>query len=329
MSERRAGDRLERLRTDRDFPGRTFTEKQIDEIERRAREGEWRRKPRRWLLTGSIAATLCLAGIVVWLASAQSFPGKPAVSGPGGDGPPGVVPTQPPSATATPPPSGETQDAYSLKGAVRALLFPGFFASGVSFEADPSASYALLETDGDYARIRNRDGEEGWIPRWYLLNEEEAKSTERIKPLEQPYEMIVTLPATYHLSPGGTESSGFELWPGKVVQVVATFGNWVEVNFVTYDSPYAENKWMMLNDGTLVPYEDDKAKEGYVYPAGETTPLYDENGAKQDELRPLTNVYIRGELGDRYLVTAAGGVSGYMEKTDFRPNPYSIKVVDQ
>lgn len=213
-----------------------------------------------------------------------------------------------------------------LKGPVGVLPQPQPFANFHVFEANGTDPYSVVDAHADYVRIADHNGNAGWIPAWYLVDE--GDPGDRIESVAEPYPMIVGKPVAYRLYPDEPTPSGFELWAGKVVNVIRTFGDdWLEIQVVTYDSPYMENKWVRKDE--LIPYEDGKAKEGLVYPSRQTVTLYDENGEAQQELPALTPVYIEGEQGDRYRVTAGGGMNGYMNKEDFLPNPFSLKVIDQ
>jgi hypothetical protein len=324
----------ERLRIDDQFPGRTFTADQMDRIERRALSGAGGRRGL-WLRLSAAGSIACVIAFAVWLVVAGPLAGDGEIDGMRVANTPGPVPTASsmPSQTSlpaeTPTPSATTDATVFVKGAVQALIDPQPFVSNAPFVALPNEAYRLGETSGNYVQISYLNDIEiaGWIPSWYLVKSGENDPGDRIEQLEQPYEMIVDKPVKYRIYPGEIEPSGFELWEGKVVQVVAKYADWLEINVVTYDSPYVENKWVRQDE--LIPYEASKAKEGYVQVQGAT--LYDEQGNKTENIPGLTNVYIEGELGDRYRVTASGGRSGYMDKSAFVPNPipFSLTIVDQ
>lgn len=213
-------------------------------------------------------------------------------------------------------------NAKYLKGDVMVHVGPGPNGSYSPFVALPSETYSIGETRDGYVQITDGAGQAGWIPEWYSTNEE---SGHRVSQFDDPYVMIVDKPVKYRMYPGEQTPSGFELWAGKVVQVVGRYEHWLEINVVTYDSPYMENKW--VRDDELVPYEDNMANEGYL--GFQDVPLYDENGKVTQKITPITTVYIEGEQGDRYRIIAAGGISGYIDKKDFVPNPFSIQFIDQ
>lgn len=317
----------ERLRTDGAFPGRTFASEQIDRIELRALVGDKRRRAM-WLKWSGVGTVACIVAFVLWfgMAGPQS-----------GDSPDGlraaVVPEPGPTASPIPSatssqvaePTSGTHTAFLVKGTVQALQKPQPFGSSAVFTADPEGYYWIADSSGqDYVQIVDLKGAKGWVPLWYMTSDLEKAGS--IEQLQEPYEMIVAKPVEYRLYPEEPEPSGFELWPGKVVQVVSKYGDdWVEVNVVTYDSPYAGSKWVRIDE--LIPYEESKAKEGFVF--APDAMLYDEKGAAQQVLPVLTNVYIEGEQGDRYKVIASGGINGYLDKMDFVANPFTITVSDQ
>lgn len=209
-----------------------------------------------------------------------------------------------------------------LKGDVMVHTGPGPNGAYSPFVALPTETYSIGETRDGYVQITDGAGQTGWIPEWYATDEE---SGHRVSRFDDPYVRIVDKPVKYRMYPGEQTPSGFELWAGKVVQVVGRYENWLEINVVTYDSPYAENKW--VREDELIPYEDNMANEGYT--GMQDVPLYDEDGKETQKITPITYVYIEGEQGDRYRIIAAGGISGYIDKEDFVPNPFSFKVVDQ
>lgn len=217
----------------------------------------------------------------------------------------------------------EAKPKFYLKGPARALPESQPYANHVIFEGNTTDTYTVAETAADFSKIVDKEGQSGWIPSWYLVGPDDNGVREQT--LAEPYVMLVDKPVTYRLYPDEPTPTGFELWSGKVVQVVGTYGDdWLEINVVTYDSPYMENKWVRKDE--LIPYDAGKAKEGYIGTAG--AQISGEEGGQQ-ELPLLTRVYIEREEGDRYWVTAGGGAAGYLNKADFAPNPFNIKVVDQ
>lgn len=327
----------ERLRTDDAFPGRTFTPEAMDRIERRVRAGESRWRRLRWRI-GAAGAAACAVALAAWFVLAgplrqgepvdgglrSATPNTPAVTEPVESVSPsssttwGVGPIPDPI-----PSSGVKQSNVKyLKGDVMVHVEPGPNGAYSPFVALPTETYSIGETRDGYVQITNGAGQTGWIPEWYSTDE---ASGHRIVNFADPYVMIVDKPVKYRLYPGEQTPSGFELWAGKVVQVVGRYEDWLEINVVTYDSPYMENKWVRQDE--LIPYEDNMANEGYV--GLQEAPLYDENGKVTQKITPITNVYIEGEQGDRYRIIAAGGISGYIDKKDFVPNPFSFRVIDQ
>ncbi len=309
---------VERLQSDCAYPGRRFTADKIAQIERTALSGQAVSTIRR-LRIGVLGATACAIGLAIWLVAGGPFTGNEGTPDVAAIASPGPGNTEP-----TPAPSSEPNaHRIFLKGPAHALPVPDK-ASGYSvFEADASESYELLDTRGDYIQIKGELGS-GWIPTWYSNGGEATTSS--VQPIDDPYSMIVDMPVKYRLFPEESAPSGFELWKGKVVQVVSKYGDeWVEINVVTYDSPSGGNKWVRLDE--LIPYEESKAKEGFVF--APDAMLYGEKGEELQLLPVLTNVYIEGEQGSRYKVIAGGGIRGYLEKIDFIADPFTINVTDQ
>lgn len=317
MSEPRAGrpEWYERLRTDDSFPGRTFTSEKIAQIERIAFSGKAVTKARRLRIGAMAGAAVCVIGLAIW------FVAIGPIAGSGGTSDRAAITSQGPGGTepAPTPSAAPREHRIFLKGPAHALPVPN--AAYSVFEATTSESYELLDAGGDYIQIKGELGS-GWIPMWYSNGGEAATST--VQSVQMPYSMIVDKPGAYRLYPDEPNPSNSELWTGKVVQVVGTYGNeWLEINVVTYDSPNSANKWVRKDE--LIPYDAGEAREGLAYPpAKSAVTLYNMSGEAQQELPPLTPVYIKGEQGDRYWILAAGGISGYMDKADFSPDPFSV-----
>jgi len=305
----------ERLREDERFPGRTFTADNMMRIERQAlqrRRFLWRRAS----VWSAVLVAVC-ASLLLIIGKYAHFTQDPVIGSP--------------SASA-PLSSPLAEDRYYLKGEAQATELAQPFSAVVSvFAAKPDRTYAVVDTDGEFARIVADDGQTGWIPKWYLTREPADRAV--IEQLAEPYVLLVDKPVSIRLYPEEASPSGFELWEGKVVQVVQELGDWVAVNIVTYDSPYAGDKWLRKSE--LAVYDGSKAREGYVFfsAAGGTddpqVKLYDESGKLQQELPGFTTLYIEGEQDGRYRVIASGGRSGYIDKADFIPNPFAFELVDQ
>lgn len=341
MSEHNEGrpDWYERLRSDSEFPGSTFTGEKMNQIERRALSGEAARRgiSMRVITPVLIVCVVAFAiGLVVGGPQADNW--KPAevlvletkAPYPSESTEPVPTASSMPSASDVPEPSPSSTyvaQVYRLKAPVRAQPESQPYASRVSFEGNTTDTYYIEESAGDHVKLIDPYGNAGWVPRWYIVGE--SPTNDRVQEIAEPYPMIVDKPVTYRLYPDEPTPSGFELWAGKVVNVVRTYGDdWLEIEIITYDSPYLENKWLRKDE--LIPYEASKAREGYT---SHLAILYDENGRELQSLPLITYVYINGEQGDRYWVTAGGGISGYIDKTDFIPDPFSfsinVKVVDQ
>ncbi len=333
MSEHEGEDQerpewYERLREDQAFPGRRFASEQMDRIERRALGGEGRRLSMRLRWSG-VGAAACVVALAIWFGVAgpskgNSPDGLRAAVTPE----PSMAPSAPSTTTSQEPEPRSTTEvhmAYFVKGAVQALPEPQPFSTMAVYTADTEGSYWIADSSGqDYVQIVDLSGAKGWVPLWYMTSDRDNAGS--IEQVQEPYEMIVDKPVKYRSYPEEPEPSGFELWQGKVVQVVSTYGeDWVEIEVVTYDSPYAGNKWVRKDE--LIPYEESKAMEGFVFAPDVT--LYDEKGTALQVLPILTNLYIEGERGNRYKVIAGGGISGYLDKIDFVANPFAIRVTDQ
>jgi len=306
-----------RLQADDQFPGRTFTLDKMARMERRILSPIPKRRIRWWRVSalGAVVAMACLA---FWLLAEGPFSHHrqtnqvPAI----------IPPAQTPVPTSTQQSQDYHEPFYNLKGEVETSDTPQQFWTYSAFVAELAQLYSIAEVDGEFSRIVAADGQSGWIPSWYLISELEQHAL--IEKVNEPYEMIVDKPVAYRLYPDELKPQGFELWEGKVVQVVKTLGDWVAVKIITYDSPYMGDKWLRKDE--LIAYDVSRAREGYC---NLNTVLYDENGVAGEQILGLDMLYIKGEQDGRYHITVAGGISGYIDKADFIPNPFSLKIVNQ
>ncbi|MBO9598568.1 MAG: hypothetical protein J7559_12230 [Cohnella sp.] len=307
----------ERLKSDRAFPGRTFTADRIARIERIALSGESGKRVWRPRL-GAMGAAACAAALTVWFVAGGPFQTV------GGNSDRSAIGSPRPGGTEPTPSSSSASKAHRiyLKGPAHALPMPRNNVAYTVFEATTSESYEVLDVRGEYIQIKGSLGS-GWIPSWYSNGGESTTST--VRRVGTPYSMIVDKPVAYRIYPGQSEPSGERLEQGRVVQVIAKFEEWVEINVIDYDFfIQSENKWIRADE--LIPYEDGKAKEGYV-PGGS---MYDETGASIIEDRSLASfVFITGEQGDRYEVTTKGPLQAFIDKKAFVPDPFSLKLGEQ
>ncbi|XEC95793.1 hypothetical protein AB6A23_04270 [Paenibacillus tarimensis] len=204
-------------------------------------------------------------------------------------------------------------EVYYVKGEVGVFAAPEYGSVlPPDFVAKPGEPYAVVESANGFLRIKS-EGREGWIDEWYVTPEPNERS---VVPVD-PYVMLVGTPVAYRRHPGEKEPSGFELQAGKVVQVYKEYQDWVCIRIITYDQPYEGDKWVRTTE--LVAWDPAKAKEGKVRPGAV---VRRESG--EEEALPIANpVYIQEEMNDdRYRIGSAGGLTGFIDKKDFIPNPF-------
>lgn len=305
----------------------TFTMAHIRRIEEKAGRGERERSPaRKYYLAGAAAmlGIVIAAGIGIY-SSVHPF-GANLPSGPAPITLPATTPTASASvsATAIPKPSASLP-LYSLKSEAEVLEKPEAYTSAPSlFVANPGPYYLVKERRDGFVQVTNVLSSQwpatGWIPEWYLRTDEASSQAEKI----EPYQMIVASPIAFRLYPDEPQPSGFELEPGKVVQVTARYGDWMRINIVTYDSPYVGDKWVPAS--ALEAWDPAKAKEGLLRPGAK---VYAEDGSEIEAPTALNPIHIEKEtFEERYRIGAPGGYVGIIGKTDFIPGPF-LKVVDQ
>jgi ketosteroid isomerase-like protein len=303
------------------FLGRRFTEEHMERIERLAADphgSAWfvfrgRRSKAGW--TAAICAVLLLGiGFGVYFSG-----GKDEAVTIGRD--PNLV--FPPATMYS---MDEPVDGtlYRLKMEVDALPEPIAYGSmPAEFTAKPDDYYRVEEEKAPFVKITpvlSSAIRSGWVPQWYLSAEPSA-GAEKVSP---PETMIVSAAVTFRLFPEEPEPSGYELEPGKVVQVTGRSGDWRRVNIISYDSPNTGEKWVPAS--ALTEWDPAKAKEGLLKPGAV---IYNEQGEVSADVRDLMDpIRIVSENEARYQISSAGGFSGYIDKQDFEPGPF-LRVVEQ
>lgn len=215
-----------------------------------------------------------------------------------------------------------SEDEVRFKGTTYAMASPGYWPSEAPlFEVNPELAYPLLEKTEDFVKIQAGD-QTGWVSAWYITSAEEVGQT--IEPVAWR-ETVVIEPTAFYAYPDFEAPSGFELPQGKVVRILATYGEWVHVDFQLYAEPMAGDKW--IPQSALSPqYDAQQAKEGFLRFTGEGSYIYsDEEGTQPKEhITTMTTVFIADEAGNTYRISSPGGRTGYIHKSDFIPNPYSL-----
>ena len=229
--------------------------------------------------------------------------------------------------TQEPQHSQENIKTYQLKGEVQVFDNPVAFGSNpIAILSEKDQSYEIIERKGAFVKIMpplpaTAYWGSGWIPEWYIITE---GSTSLIEVVE-PYPLLVGDPVTFSLYPEEPTPSGVELSAGRVVQVNGRFGDWLRVDIAIYDSPYTGDKWIL--ESALAEWNPSKAKEGMLI-MGAT--VYEENGKASIEWPIiLSPVRIVDEVKDRYLISAGGEYTGWINKEDFSPGIEIYTVVDQ
>lgn len=275
---------------------RTFTHHNINRIEKLAAEGRiakraGRPKPVLWLAAGLWIVLMLLVPIRQETDWFKPWSGE--------------------TVKETNPPAEEKR--YRLKGTVEATKSPGSYGDGLTaFVADTSHTYEVIEIRDDFAKITS-GGVSGWIPAWYLSRESDDSQLSTVK----PYEMLVLNPIVFRLYPDEAKPSGFELQAGKVVQITREYRDWVGIELFAYDTPYLGEKWVPKSD--LAAWDPNRAREGVLR---EGAQVFNEKGGAKDPPPASGPIWIEREQSNRYQIIAPGGYTGYIEKSDFVPNPF-------
>ncbi|NGQ97011.1 hypothetical protein G3578_17755 [Brevibacillus sp. SYP-B805] len=201
--------------------------------------------------------------------------------------------------------------SYPLKGSVSVVSRPeAYSAEEPVFTADAGGSYTVTAVQAPFVQISDA-GRTGWIPAWYLAHNEEKVTA------LPPEKMLVKEPAAFFRFPAHDAPAGYVLEPGTVVRVTGAFGDWVQADITMYAEPMVGEKWIAKEH--LTAYDPALAREGRLR---RDAVRYDENGAPVNESHRDFPVRIIGERAEMYQIIAPGGISGYIKKSDFVPDPF-------
>jgi hypothetical protein len=286
------------------FRDRTFTEEDMKEIGRIARNGGSRRGSNVWMYAASVLAVASVFALVIAIQPTGWFGTEPSLT----------MPTATPQATLQPTeePKPLVGDFY-VRGETGMYTVPNTYTKEAAvYKATPGMPLKVLDTSDGYAKV-TQNRKTGWINAWYLTRDKEEQSVVAV----EPYLMFVGERLTMSVNPEEAEPSGLEADSGKVVKVVKEFKDWVGVEIATYDHPYGGELW--LRKGELIDWDPAKAIEGVVR---QGAVIKDENG-KEIEVPWYHSVIIEGKAGEgRYRIRAEGGVTALIKEGDFVPNPF-------
>ncbi|MDQ6418820.1 hypothetical protein RB620_05140 [Paenibacillus sp. LHD-117] len=300
MSESRP-DWYERMKTG-PFRERTFTEEKRRRISELANHDRKRPGLRGWHWAAGAAAAVLLV-LFVSLRQPSWFGDDPVVSVPN------PVPSE---AQPTPSESPQSKVKY-VKGETGAYAEPDSFTMHEpEFLVEPGVPVEVKESAGGFARVEQA-GRAGWVNEWYLTSDGEERSVVAV----EPYLMLVGKPVAFRFNPHEPEPSGFELASGKVVRVTKEYEDWVCIDMITYDQPYGGEFWVKKTE--LDAWNPTLAKEGVLR---QGAIVLGEDGGKI-ELSAFNPIVVQEKREDgRYRIGAAGGFAGYIEESDFVPNPF-------
>lgn len=214
------------------------------------------------------------------------------------------------------------QDKIKVKGYTYALASPSYWtAEAPVFEVRPDQAYPTLESTAQFVRIQ--DGEQtGWVGAWYIETDEKPADI-----IQQAiwHEVVVVQPTMFYAYPNTDAPTGYELPSGKIVRILAEYEDWVNVDFMLYAEPMSGDKWIPKH-ALSSEFDRQLAKEGFVRFAGIGSYIYSDEAGMQpkEHITTLVAVFIEEETDATYRISAPGGRSGYIRKTDFIPNPFSL-----
>ncbi|WP_148449951.1 SH3 domain-containing protein [Gorillibacterium timonense] len=238
--------------------------------------------------------------------------------------PPGALHTPAEGLDTTPLPESKQAEAfgirigeaYPVKGSFGVKEEPENIVTASGFRTKPDETYTVIELKGPYARIE-ADGKSGWLPTWYL-----TKEAEKIRNGKPKLMLVPAAGPPLYLYPESSASTDpLPLEGGRVVQVTAEFGDWMQVEFCLFEAADYGDRWMKKAD--LSPYRAEDVKEGLLRAGGS---MYDDKGNATQE-QPAYPLMISEALsiegkGDFYRVYGPAGFTGLIRQADFFPNPF-------
>jgi|GEM_PF-3104774 len=311
------------------FDGNLFTDKQYKNVERRIRQHQGKgRELARSKRHGSvilipIVAIAAVAALLLLFQPDRLGSLLKEVNSWFSVESPRQEPPVPPEQTEQDPVQEDQENKgewVRFKGSTYAFEDPNYWSGGYyAFIVNSETEYKLLENNGAFVKVQ--DGEQtGWIPSWYLLDEEQEELVQDVK----PYVMIIGKATDFYAYPDQAAPSGFVLDEGKVVQILRQYGDWFSVDIPLYAEPITGEKW--IHRDNLIVYDDMDAREGYLRLKDGGSFIYGDKEAKEQRqhIDYKMTVRIDEAYEDTYRITAAGGMMGYVKKDDFIPNPYEL-----
>lgn len=99
----------------------------------------------------------------------------------------------------------------------------------------------VKEIAGDFAKIEEPHGKEGWVLKWYLTNKLE---NEIIQIYKAPLEKVIKEECFFSTYPDESKSNGYGIKSGEVVHIMAEYMDWYCVELIEYENKTFVDKWV-------------------------------------------------------------------------------------
>ncbi|MGD8191690.1 hypothetical protein ACQCN2_17045 [Brevibacillus ginsengisoli] len=149
-----------------------------------------------------------------------------------------------------------------------------------------------------------------------LMMSEHSQQVEESKHQNSQESYKIMKYQTYVYPTSDEKDPVYELKAGKIIKILGEKNEWYQIEFFRYAEPVEGKKWIKKN--AVVNYDPRLAKEGYLK-AGAV--IFDEEGVFKEEGNQNT-IFILSERGEFFEIEAPGGIWGFINKSDFVPNPF-------
>lgn len=158
-----------------------------------------------------------------------------------------------------------TAQSETQMGASNKMLMPGTdyilfvdpkpYAPVHGISVAGGTSVSPIAGNGDWLLVEVQ-GQSGWLPSWYIINENDANS---LASIQSDY-MVVKANVPGFLNPGGPPI--MELEKGRLVKPTLRWREWVQVSIISYSTPNISTVW--IKDEFLGTSAEVKPIEGFL-----------------------------------------------------------------
>lgn len=136
-----------------------------------------------------------------------------------------------------------------------------FNGAKVISRQDTKGTAIVKEINGDFAKIDDLHGTEGWVFKWYLTT-----TAGGITPVKRsPYEKVIKENCSFYTFPKENESDGYELKKGDVVHIMEEYNDWYCVELIKYEDKTYVDKWVKKSNTIDLKDSDIKVENPFEY----------------------------------------------------------------